>query len=92
MSTSDIITKQTQITTIETHYNSTEDIKEVEEIIKNPEVVIKQLNAPVGDNVNVIATELTKSDTNYVKIGLSFLFIILSLCGTFFGVWFGTRK
>lgn len=92
MSTSDIITTQTQITTIETHYNSAEAIKEVEEIIKNPEDVIKQLNAPVGDNVNAISAELNKSDPNYVKIGLSILFIILSLCGTFFGVWFGTRK
>lgn len=90
MSQPDIITTHTEITTIEKHYNSQEVLQEISEL--KPEDVLKQLDAPVGDNVNVIATELTKADPNYVKIGLSILFIIISLLGTFFGVWFGTRK
>ena len=87
--TIDIKTTHTETTVIEKHYNSSEMLKEITEL--KPEDV-KQLDAPVGDNVNVIATELTKADPNYVKIGLSILFIIISLLGTFFGVWFGTRK
>ena len=88
--TVDITTTHTETTVIEKHYNSAELLKEAGELKK--EDVLKQLDAPVGDNVNVIATELTKADPNYLKIGLSVLFIIISLCGTGLGVWFGTRK
>lgn len=92
MSQPDITTTHTEITTTEIHYNSQELEKEIKEIIQSPQDVIEQFNAPPADNVNAIAAELTKSDPNYVKIGLSILFIILSLLGTFFGVWFGSRK
>ena len=83
--TIDITTTHTETTVIEKHYK-----KEASELKK--EDVLKQLDAPVADNVNVIATELTKADPNYLKIGLSVVFIIISLCGTGLGVWFGTRK
>lgn len=88
--TINITTTHTETTVIEKHYNSAEMLKEVSELKK--EDVLKQLDAPVGDNVNVITTELAKADPNYVKIGLSVFFIILSLCGTGLGVWLGTRK
>lgn len=71
-------------------YNSQEFAEEISEL--DAAELKRQLDAPVGDNVDVIATELTKKDPNYVKIGLSAVFIIISLLGTFFGLWFGTGK
>lgn len=81
----------THIDSITKTYNSEEFLKEVKETISDGNDIVEALHAPVGDTLQNVGAELTKKDPNYLKVVIYVVLALLSVFGSFFGVWFGTH-
>lgn len=75
-----------------TTYNSSEFIEEAKDVVDHRNEIITAASAPPGDTVTQLASEIEKANPNMLKIVLMGLALLISLVGTFFGVWFGVPK
>ena len=67
-----------------------EILEEVKEL--KPDEIAKVTTTQPAEAVQTIGEELSKEDPNYLRVFLGVVSIVLSLLGTFFGVYFGAIK
>jgi phosphoenolpyruvate carboxylase len=65
-------------------------LEEVKEL--KPEEIAKVTTTQPAEAVQTIGEELSKEDPNYLRVFLGIMSILLSLLGTFFGIYFGAIK
>ena len=73
-------------------YNSKEFLDEAKEVVSNPADIKAATTAPIENTISKVAEELEKPNPNILKVVIYGGIIVISLVGTFFGVWFGVSK